>query len=627
MIPVFHMNTETQSSICVLSLTRAGAQLANKIRSRLSEPVDVFTLARYALPGQQPFENTAECFRHVFLNYDTIIAVMASGIVVRMIAPLLNHKAADPAVIVCDVAGKHAISLLSGHLGGANAMTVRLAQAIGADPVITTASDSLGLSAVDTIAQRLGCTLENFDTAKELTRRIIDGERIAVIGAPSNTELPKKVVNLPINPELFNEDAAYSNTKAVREQLMQNYDGLILITFNRRIVDTGIPTSILVKKDITAGIGCKKNTPEDVLRSQIEKALSIANIHPLSVRTLATIALKKHEPAICSAAAYYHAELTIVPDEAVRHCAHRFDGSDFVLKTTGLPAVSEPCGFIASNSGDCVLSVIKEQGTTISLWKNNPQRNIMKEIFVVGLGPGLPEYMTEAARTALADSDVITGYKTYMNLIKELPEVQNKELLVSGMRSETDRCNEALDLAENGKSVSIVSSGDPGLYGMAGLMLELAEARKKDKGTEYNIQVIPGITAAGAAAASLGAPMMHDTCLISLSDLLTPWEKIEKRLHMAGEGDFVVCLYNPKSHERPHNLEKAQRILLQYKAPTTPVGIVRNAKRNDERIIITTLDMLSEHPVDMLTTVVIGNSQTVISSDGSKIITPRGYTV
>lgn len=448
-----------------------------------------------------------------------------------------------------------------------------------------------------------------------------------MIGAPSNAELPKNVVNLPINPELFNEDAAYSNTKAVKEQLMQNYDGLILITFNRRIVDTGIPTSILIKKDITAGIGCKKNTPEDVLRSQIEKALSIANIHPLAVRTLATIALKKHEPAICSAAAYYHAELTIVPDEAVRHCAHRFDGSDFVLKTTGLPAVSEPCGFIASNSGDCVLSVIKEQGTTISLWKNNPQRNIMKEIFVVGLGPGLPEYMTEAARTALADSDVITGYKTYMNLIKELPEVQNKELLVSGMRSETDRCNEALDLAENGKSVSIVSSGDPGLYGMAGLMLELAEARKKDKGTEYNIQVIPGITAAGAAAASLGAPMMHDTCLISLSDLLTPWEKIEKRLHMAGEGDFVVCLYNPKSHERPHNLEKAQRILLQYKAPTTPVGIVRNAKRNDERIIITTLDMLSEHPVDMLTTVVIGNSQTVISSDGTKIITPRGYTV
>lgn len=207
-----------------------------------------------------------------------------------------------------------------------------------------------------------------------------------------------------------------------------------------------------------------------------------------------------------------------------------------------------------------------------------------KKIYVTGLGPGLYEHMTEAAKNSLKDADVIVGYKTYIDLIKDL--IGDKEVLSSGMRREIDRCQDCLDLAEQGKTVTLVSSGDAGVYGMAGIMLEIVEKQKSD----VEVVVVPGISAANAAASTLGAPLMHDYCVISLSDLMTDWEMIKKRLRCAGEGDFIVTLYNPKSKGRPDNIVEAQKILLEYKAPETPVGIVRNAKRANESTVITTLE-------------------------------------
>ena len=237
-----------------------------------------------------------------------------------------------------------------------------------------------------------------------------------------------------------------------------------------------------------------------------------------------------------------------------------------------------------------------------------------KKIYVTGLGPGLYEHMTEAAKNSLKDADVIVGYKTYIDLIKDL--ISDKEVLSSGMRREIDRCQDCLDLAEQGKTVTLVSSGDAGVYGMAGIMLEIVEKQKSD---------VPGISAANAAASTLGAPLMHDYCVISLSDLLTDWEMIKKRLRCAGEGDFIVTLYNPKSKGRPDNIVEAQKILLEYKAPETPVGIVRNAKRANESYVITTLEKMCDEEIDMFSMVVIGNSKTYITEDHLKMITPRGY--
>ena len=236
------------------------------------------------------------------------------------------------------------------------------------------------------------------------------------------------------------------------------------------------------------------------------------------------------------------------------------------------------------------------------------------KIYVVGIGPGKKENMTFRAYEAMENSDIIVGYKTYVDLVKEY--YPGKEMKSSAMTKEVDRCTEVLELARQGKTVSLISSGDAGVYGMAGIMLEIADE-------DMEVEVISGITATNAAAAITGAPIMHDYATISLSDLLTDWELIKKRLELAAQGDFVVSIYNPKSRGRVTQIEEAREIMMKYKPKSTPVAIVRNAGREDERYIVTTLDEMLNHEIDMLTIVLIGNSSTFVKN--GKIITPRGY--
>lgn len=233
---------------------------------------------------------------------------------------------------------------------------------------------------------------------------------------------------------------------------------------------------------------------------------------------------------------------------------------------------------------------------------------------VVGLGPGNRECFTPEALKAIGEAQVVVGYHTYLDLIPDL--MQGKEQVATPMRGEVARAKEAVELAMTGKTVAVVSSGDPGIYGMAGIILEVAAGR-------VPVKVIPGITAASAAAASLGAPLMNDFAVISLSDLLTPWETMLRRLEAAAAGDFVMVLYNPRSHGRPDHIKTAQEIMLKHKAPQTPVGLVRLARRGAEERIITTLEKMLDHEIDMLTTVVIGNAQTKV--EGDYMVTPRGY--
>ena len=237
------------------------------------------------------------------------------------------------------------------------------------------------------------------------------------------------------------------------------------------------------------------------------------------------------------------------------------------------------------------------------------------KIYVVGTGPGKKADMTVRAYEAMEKSDIIIGYKTYMDLIKEY--YPGKEMKNSQMTKEVDRWIDVLKLAKEGKNVALISSGDAGVYGMAGIMLEIADG-------EVEVEIIPGVTATNAAAAIVGAPVMHDYVTISLSNLLTDWELIKKRLELAAQGDFVVSIYNPKSRGRVTQIEEAREIMLKYKPKTTPVAIVRNAGREDEEHVVTTLDEMLNHEINMLTIVIIGNANTFIK-DG-KMITPRGYS-
>lgn len=240
-------------------------------------------------------------------------------------------------------------------------------------------------------------------------------------------------------------------------------------------------------------------------------------------------------------------------------------------------------------------------------------------LYVVGLGPGGQEQMTFEAQEAIKNCETIVGYVTYMRLVQELTE--GKEIVCTGMKQEIDRCQKAIDIAMTGKNVAVISSGDAGVYGMAGLILELISSQEK----ELEVRVIPGVTASLGGAAILGAPLMNDFCHISLSDLMTPWPVIEKRLHAASEADFVICLYNPRSKGRPHHLRKALDIMSQYKDKQTVVGIAKDVGRSKEQVIVTTIEELDETLVNMTTIVIIGNKDTYVSN--GRMITPRGYTV
>ena len=242
-----------------------------------------------------------------------------------------------------------------------------------------------------------------------------------------------------------------------------------------------------------------------------------------------------------------------------------------------------------------------------------------KIIYVVGFGPGDKQFMTMQAVEIIEQADLIVGYTTYTDILKA--QFPDKKYISTPMRKETDRCRLAIEKALEGNTVAMVSSGDSGIYGMAGIMLEIAD----DMQADVEIVTVPGITAASTAASVLGAPLMHDLSLISLSDLMTPLELIFRRVEAAASADFVISLYNPKSGKRVGYLEKAADIIMKYRDKGTPVGIVRNAGRPDQKAWLTTLSELKNEPVDMFCVVIVGNSQTYIKNN--RMITPRGYKI
>lgn len=240
----------------------------------------------------------------------------------------------------------------------------------------------------------------------------------------------------------------------------------------------------------------------------------------------------------------------------------------------------------------------------------------MSKIYVTGLGPGASDQMTVQAKKVLEKCPVIIGYTVYIDLIRE--EFPDKIFLSTPMRREVDRCRMAFEEAGKGQDVAMVCSGDAGIYGMAGLIFEIGKEYP-----EVEVEIVPGITAASGGAAVLGAPLMHDFAVISLSDLLTPWEKIEKRIRAAAEADFVICIYNPSSKKRADYLKKACGMILEYRKPETVCGMVRNIGRDGESYEILSLERLQDAQTDMFTTVFIGNSDTMVIN--GRMVTPRGY--
>lgn len=335
------------------AVSRDGVRTALRAARFSGKNPDVWTLEKYASPGTKIIPGKLTDFWETLMaDYDVIVCVMAAGIAVRGIAPHIRHKSVDPAVLVMDSGGQYVISLLSGHLGGANEAAVDLAKRIDAKPVITTGTDVKGSMAVDVLAEKLGCVLRDFSGAKDVTAAILDDSPVGII---NEADLSFDGIVLPWNVTLT-EDA--SKFKAV-----------IVISDKAAVKNYGIPQVQLIPKTIVAGIGCKKGTPAETIEKALDAICAGADVNPWAVARFATIGLKAGEKGIHDVCDRLGAEMTIVEDNFVKMVQSHFDGSDFVEKTTGLRAVSEPCGYVASGFGDCIAPVQKGNGVTLSLWK------------------------------------------------------------------------------------------------------------------------------------------------------------------------------------------------------------------------------------------------------------------
>ncbi len=617
-------------------------------------------------------------------HHRAFIFCLAAGATVRLIAPLLQHKSTDPAVVILDENGKFVISLCGGHQAGADQLTALIALQLGATPVLTGASAGLGLPAADMLGVSFGWQRGAGDWTG-VSAAVARGEPVQVIQEAGSTlwqtHLPQKhpfyfePAAIDTNPDgrqnsgacienagacinnagacienagacIENAGACINNAGACIENAGENPrqpGARIWITHKQRHLSHSgqIPEIQWHPRVLWVGVGCERGTSKQLIETAIQQTCQTHRLAENAIAGIATIDLKADEIGLVELCQYRNWPLRTFPAELLRNVPVP-NPSAAVEKEVRTPSVAEAAALLAANPDSqspnpqipasppqpllapkqIYRAEAQPGAVTVAIAQSQQEyTGRTGTLFLIGTGPGTLDQMTPAAQTAVARADAVIGYSLYIDLIAPLlhPGQIVESLPIS---QERQRANRAIELAKWGLTVAVVSSGDCGIYGMAGLVLEELRAQNWD-GKTPAVRVFPGITALQAAASRVGAPLMHDFCAISLSDLLTPWEVIEKRLLAAAMADFVTALYNPRSQTRTEQIVRAREIFLQYRNPNTPVAIVRSAYREEEQISLTTLDKLLEIPIDMLTTVLIGNQST--RTHAGWMITPRGY--
>lgn len=528
-----------------------------------------------------------DAVRAAFAECDQLVCFLATGAVVRLVAPLLGDKVSDPGVVCVDEAGRFAVSLVGGHGGGANELAREVGELLGAEPVVTTATDSVGVPGLDT----LGFPVEG-DVAG-VSRAMLDGEPV-VLEAELSWPLPA----LPSN---VGRPARQGGTAVVRVSDRAH------VPADREVVLR--PPSLVV------GVGASKGAPVDEILGLVEGTLRDAGLSPKSVAELATVDAKADEPGIVGAAEHLGVPVVTYTAEELA-TVEVPNPSDAPLAAVGTPSVAEAAALVLG--GELLVPKRKSaraDGLPAMATCAVVRRTRRGRLAVVGLGPGARDLLTPRAREELRSASVLVGLDQYVNQIRDLLRPGTR-ILESGLGAEEERARTAVAEARRGQAVALIGSGDAGVYAMASPAL--AEASD-----DIDVVGVPGVTAALAAGAILGAPLGHDHVSISLSDLHTPWEVIERRVRAAAEADIVVTFYNPRSRGRDWQLPKALAILAGHREPTTPVGVVRNASRPDESSRVTTLGSLDPAIVDMMTVVTVGNTAT--REIAGRMVTPRGY--
>ena len=527
------------------------------------------------------------------------VAVGACGAITRLIAPLLSSKSTDPAVVVADSQGRFAIPLVGGHGAGAEALALEVAALLGGEAVLTGASASEGRLALDSFGTGWGWR-RGPGPWDQLMKSAARGE--------------------PLQLEHHDGNDRWLQLDAL--QGAEASGARLSVGVERSEQCRWHPPALWV------GMGCERNTSLALLERGLKAALAAQNLALEAVAGLASADRKADEPALLQLAERYGWPLRCFSSSALQ-AVEVPNPSPVVAAELGTASVAEAAALLACGPGASLRSEKRieraapgEQGAaTVAIaqaaaqWA--PQRGTLH---LIGSGPGSLALLTPDARAALAASSVWVGYGLYLDLLEPLRRPD--QLRSDGqLTQERERCREALELACQGLTVALVSSGDSGIYGMAGLALEQWMALVEHDRPAF--QVHPGISALQLAAARAGAPLMHDFCTVSLSDRLTPWEVIERRLKAAAAGDFVVALYNPRSKGRDWQLGRAQELLLEHRPGTTPVVLARQLGRDEEVVSLHQLASLPIDQVDMLTLVLIGNSSSRV--EAGRMVTPRGY--
>ena len=607
--------------IHILYFTQAGAALAAKLKRELAPEASV----TYKSGKGCCKEWTAEHFR----KGNVLVYIGACGIAVRAIAPHIGSKDTDPAVIVIDEKGENVIPILAGHLGGANEWARKIARLTEGQPVLTTATDVNGIFAVDLFAKDNQLLISDLKKAGRFTASLLEEREASVIIPSKYADVIRYEDGIPAELKVYD----------LSDEQLESLQGTnaALITPEAESSDKANTPLRLIPRCVILGIGCRKGKSYEELRDYVEEALQELGLCREAVCAVASIDVKKEELGLISLAADFGVPLLTFSAEELEKAELEnwtFVESDRVREHVGTGNVCERAA-VSAGAGKILRGKTAKDGMTICVgmkpvelyWKpeDSSRRNDPKgHLFVVGIGPGNPEGMTGQAAAALENSDTIIGYSVYNDLVK--PYYPDKRYLTTPMTGEEARCKMAIEEVKAGHTVALICSGDPGVYGMAGLVLELAGNEKEDDrscGMDIDIEIISGVTAALSGAALLGAPLVHDFAVISLSDRLTPWEKIEKRLRAAAVADLCIVLYNPSSKGRKEHLHRAAQILAEHVPQSRICGIADRIGREGEKTRVMTLGELADAETDMFSTVFIGNSST--KRLGNRMVTPRGY--
>ncbi|MGP4018212.1 precorrin-3B C(17)-methyltransferase [Saccharopolyspora sp. 5N708] len=575
--------------IGLFAVTAAGRRAAAELAGRLGPD---------AVVADGPISSA---LHRLWDHLDAAVFFLASGATVRLVAPLLRDKHTDPAVVCVDEARRFAIALTGGHAGGANALTEQVADVLGCVPVVTTATDSTGTTPLDELAAQLDAT--------------VDGD-LAACGVAILDGLPVRLVN----PHGFPLPALPANVTPDAEAPLWT-----IVIDDRRPTQDEERTLRLIPRTLVVGVGSARGVSRTSVAETIARLDSEHGLDPRAIRAVASIDLKADEEGILEAVqdlGFWHSggaeELSLLTYPARTLAGIEVPNpSEVVRAEVGTPSVAEAAALHAAAElsygapVELVVTKIKGDNVTVAAARIRPRGRLA----IVGIGPGAPDLRVPRADAELRRASVVVGLDQYLDQVRHLLR-PGTEVRASGLGAEEARAAEAVALAREGRAVALIGSGDAGVYAMASPALEQADV-------DIEVVGVPGVTAALAASALLGAPLGHDHALISLSDLHTPWEVIERRIRAAAEGDLVVCFYNPRSAQRHWQLGRALEILAEHRPATTPVGAVHQASRAGQRVWCAAIGEFDPTEVDMFTTVLVGSSQSAVV--GQRMVTPRGY--